>query len=255
MDKTPVYQYPASHARDNNELDLYRASHTANVACKDAIEAALAANYADNRLDKAGAAQIINAFGFDRTFHVLANTVRQKDWDGRFSYDNKEWAKTIPVHDDPDGFGTDRNVYLVVDRAHPVLVDGFINQVRREHQLRQPLTQEDITQEAARILQTFQKQREPSSPNATHFMAQISPDFLIRAGSKDQDKLFDMLPFKSLTFSQLDGHKGIYALIAKEENRDKSLRQRRPSVRARLQEAPEQKSRSKPPRKSSEKEL
>lgn len=255
MDKTPVYKYPASYARENDELELYRASYKANVACKDAIESAISEHYADNRLDKAGAAQIIKEYGFDRTFHVLANTVREKDWDGRFSHDNKDWAKTIPVRDDPDGFGGNRNVYFVVDRAHPALVDGFINQVRHEHLLRQPLTQQDITQEAERILLAFQNHREPNSPNGTHFMVRISHDFLFRAGSKDQDKLFDMLPFGSLTFSGLDGHRGIYALITKDENRDKSLRQRKTSVRSKLQKPPEQAPRSKPPRKSSEQEL
>ena len=38
---------------------------------------------------------------------VVANyVVRQKDFDGRISHDNKAWAKTIPVCEDPDGFGS-----------------------------------------------------------------------------------------------------------------------------------------------------
>ena len=46
----PVYPYPADHARENGELDVYRASFRANVSCKDAIEAAIRDNYRDNRL-------------------------------------------------------------------------------------------------------------------------------------------------------------------------------------------------------------
>jgi hypothetical protein len=69
-------------------------------------------------------------------------------------------------------------------------------------------------------------------------MAQISPDFLIRASSKDQDRLFNMLPFKSLTFSTLKDRKGIFAFIQKDENRDQPLRVRKPSVKKQLQPKP-----------------
>ena len=54
----PVYPYPADHARENGELDAYRASFRANVSCKDAIEAAIRDNYRDNRLDTAAVGQV-----------------------------------------------------------------------------------------------------------------------------------------------------------------------------------------------------
>jgi len=66
-------------------------------------------------------------------------------------------------------------------------------------------------------------------------MAQLSPDFLIRASTKDQDRLFAMLPFKSLTFSALNDRKGLFAFIQKDENRNQPLRQRKPSVRKKLE--------------------
>lgn len=68
-------------------------------------------------------------------------------------------------------------------------------------------------------------------------MAQISPDFLIRASTKDQDRLFAMLPFQSLTFSALKDRKGIFAFIQKDENRNQPLRQRKPSVRKKLEDS------------------
>ncbi len=64
--------------------------------------------------------------------YVLANTVQQKDWDGRFSPRNKDWAKTIPIHANPDAWGSDRNCQFVVD-SHPGLTDMFLDTVRREH--------------------------------------------------------------------------------------------------------------------------
>ena len=55
-------------------------------------------------------------------------------------------------------------------------------------------------------------------------MAQISPEFLIRASTKDHDRLFALLPYKSLTFSTLKDRKGIFAFIRKDEPRDQPLR-------------------------------
>ena len=105
MDKTPAYKYPASYARENDELELYRASSKANVACKEAIEQAIAAHYFDNILHHGAVKEVVDQFGYERTLYVLANTVRQKDWDGRISYDNKAWAQTIPVFENPDAWG------------------------------------------------------------------------------------------------------------------------------------------------------
>lgn len=88
----PVYPYPADHAREQGELDVYRASFRANVSCKDAIEAAIRDNYHDNRLDTAAVGQVAEQFGQERMLYVLAATVRHFDYDGRISRDNKRWA-------------------------------------------------------------------------------------------------------------------------------------------------------------------
>lgn len=103
--ETPVYPYPVSYAREHGELEQYRASHKANIACKEAIETAISEHYRDNRLGKEAAMAVIDAFGMDRTLYVLANTVRHKDWDGRISHDNKAWARTVPVYEDTDAWG------------------------------------------------------------------------------------------------------------------------------------------------------
>ena len=236
---TPVYPHSAAYAREHGELEQYRASHKANIACKEAIEAAISEHYHDNRLGKEAAMEVIGAFGMDRTLYVLANTVRHKDWDGRISHDNKAWARTIPVYEDTDAWGNDRNTSFVVDQSHPGLTDIFLNQVRREQHLRTPLSQEEIKTEAARLLSELQKPQEPNSPNGTHFMAQISPDFLARSNSKDTEKLMAMLPFKSMSFSGLNDRKGHFVLISKEEDRSQPLRKTRSSVRKNLKKAPE----------------
>ena len=233
--ETPVYRYPASYAREHDELEQYRASHKANVACKEAIEAAISAHYSDNRLGKQAALEVIEAFGMERTMYVLANTIRHKDWDGRISHNNKMWAMTISVHADRNQWGDDRNTEFVVDKSHPGLTDLFVDQARREQLLRTPLTDEEIQKEAQRLLTVLRAPKEPNSPNGTHFMAQISPDFLARASTKDTDRLMATLPFRSTAFSGLNDRKGHFVLISKDEDRCQPLRKLRHSVRKDLQ--------------------
>ncbi len=130
--ETPMYPYPASYAQEHGELEQYRASNRANIACKEAIEAAIREHYHDNQLDSQAAPQVVNAFGLDRTMYVLAITVQQKDWDARFSPGNKKWAKTIPIQKNPDAWGTDRNTQFVVN-SHSGLTDLFLSTVRQEY--------------------------------------------------------------------------------------------------------------------------
>ena len=47
-DQTPLYHHTDSYAQEHGELDRYHASYQANIACKEAIEQAIAHNNADN---------------------------------------------------------------------------------------------------------------------------------------------------------------------------------------------------------------
>lgn len=130
---TPVYKQTAEYAREHDELPLYRESNKVNIACKKAIEDAIRSNYANNCLNtKAVSEQIKEQFGTERMSYVLANTVQAKDWDGRISAKNKAWAKTVPVCQEKDTWGGNRNAYFVVDQAHPGLVDLFVTHIREE---------------------------------------------------------------------------------------------------------------------------
>ena len=228
--KSPVYKYPGDYARENGELDQFRTSLKANLACAEEIGATISKYHDGLHFDsKAAVRDVVQKFGYERTLFVLAATVQNNLHDGRYSSANKDWAMTAPVFDSKRSFE-----YAV--RSHPVLVDAFLTTARHEHLLSLPLTKEDIKKEALNILCKFQDAREPNSPNGTHYMAQISPDFLARASSKDVDKLMSMLPFQSLSFSTLEGRKGRYALITKDENRFQKLVLRKPSVRKKLQQ-------------------
>ena len=93
----PVYRYPGGYAYEHGELEQYRASRKANVACAEAIDAAISEHYRDDCLGREAVSQVVEQFGYDRMLYVLANTVRHKEQDGRISRDNKTWARTIPV--------------------------------------------------------------------------------------------------------------------------------------------------------------
>ena len=147
------------------DLDLYRASRRANIACKEAIEAAISEHYRDNRLDKDAVPQVIEQFGYTRILYVLANTVQQKEWDERFSPANKAWARTVDIPPNPDGFGGERNLDFVVD-SHSGLVDLFLSQARQDYLRLQPLTPRKSVPRPARLLQELRAPGTPNSPTA-----------------------------------------------------------------------------------------
>lgn len=133
QNKVPIYPHSVTYAQEHEELGAYFDSQKANTACRDAIVQAISAHYHDNRLDsKEAVQQVVSQFGADRTLYVLAATVQAKDSDGRFSLQNKQWAKTFPVVEDIDSWGRNRTTDFVVDAAHPGLVDLFLNQAKRE---------------------------------------------------------------------------------------------------------------------------
>ena len=124
-DTTPVYYETAKYAREHDELREFHASNIANNECRLAIEEAITRNYSDNRLNMACVPQVIDRFGYERALHVLANTVRHMDWDGRFSTSNKAWAQEHGSEHE-----SIRARYII--QAHPGLVDLFLTHARKE---------------------------------------------------------------------------------------------------------------------------
>ena len=130
-DFLPVYREPLTYARDNEELDPYRVSRRENIACKEAIEKSIAKHFDGMHLDPAASKEVLEEFGKSRTMFVLAVTVNARDWDGRFSRSNKEWARSFNIQEDRDSFGGDRRLDYAVN-SHSTLVDAFISDTRKE---------------------------------------------------------------------------------------------------------------------------
>ena len=90
--------------------------------------------------------------------------------------------------------------------------------------------------EAQRLSAAFQSPQAPNSPNGTHFVVEVSPWFERIASSKEHERLFALLPYKTLYLSSIKDRHGVFAFISKDERRDLPLRKQRPPVRAQLKE-------------------
>lgn len=122
--KVPLYTGFREYARAHNEIPLWRESLNENIRCKHAIEDAIRQNFDGRYLKPDCAEDVIQEFGFDRVEYVLANTLHQLKYDGRFSRSNKEWGENIEIPDDH------RNCEFCVG-SHPAVLDGFIAEYRK----------------------------------------------------------------------------------------------------------------------------
>ena len=131
-DITPIYEYTFAEARKNGERDvsLYRASHKANIDCARAIDKAVSDNFDGMRLNRNAADSVIADYGIDRVMVILAHTLNEKNYDGRFSRTNKEWAKTVRL---PNCITMDNAGDQYYLNAHPAVLDGFVDIVRERY--------------------------------------------------------------------------------------------------------------------------
>ena len=125
MNDTYLYPYSSAEARERDELPLWRESHKANIACRNAIEDAIRQSFDGMHLDKDCITPVLEEYGYKRTAWVLANTLHELKWDGRFGHANKQWAEHACIPKD-----INHNSDFVV-RSHPAVLDGFVTFYRK----------------------------------------------------------------------------------------------------------------------------
>ena len=125
MNETYLYPYSAAEARKRNELSLWRESHKTNIACRGAIEDAIRQNFDGMYLNEDCLAPVLTAYGYKRTERVLAATLQELSWDGRFSPANKQWAERRYIPQD------ERHNAEITVRSHPAVLDGFVSFYRK----------------------------------------------------------------------------------------------------------------------------
>lgn len=140
MQEVSVYRETANYAYEAGEMDAYRASLAANVECRRAIEAAISSNYGDNRLNADAAVKsVLEQFSPERVRYVLANTIQQKDFDGRIPQPLKEWAKSVEVC--PENASR-----FLVDKPNPGLTALFVDAFRQQTEAQKDVTSEKATE-------------------------------------------------------------------------------------------------------------
>ena len=68
---------------------------------------------------------VLDEYGYKRTAWVLANTLHELKWDGRFSPANKQWAERRYIPQD------ERHNAAITVRSHPAVLDGFVSLYRK----------------------------------------------------------------------------------------------------------------------------
>lgn len=124
-----VYGETLEYANLNGEQELYRNSLRANIECKRAIEESIRNNFDGMHLNKDFENELIERFGMERVKYVLANTVQENEWDGRYSPETKQWAKAVAVTEKKDH----RSQFIV--GSHPAVLDGFISRLRKAEKI------------------------------------------------------------------------------------------------------------------------
>ena len=125
-----IYLYRGSfeNAKLSGEIEAYRESRSENIRCKNAIEKAIAVNFDGYYLSGTAAKTVLADFGYDRTMWVLAASILNKSLDGRFSRENKEWAKSVIPSYLPQ-----KEMREYCADSHPAVLNGFIDEVRKSY--------------------------------------------------------------------------------------------------------------------------
>ena len=121
----PLYQENARYAKEHGEIELFQASQKANIACRDAIDTAIREGY-DGAYLHADVKGVLAEFGPERVTHVLVSSLLDKTRDPRISRCNMTWAASVPI------FDTEKRRYAYAVQSHPMLLDEFILQARRD---------------------------------------------------------------------------------------------------------------------------
>ena len=123
----PLYLQSTKYANEHYEMTDYRNSHRSNEECKQALTEAIRNNFDGMHLNAGFEDKLIEQYGMERVAFIVATTINEHDYDGRYSRDNKAWAKTIPMSESED----ERSNSCL--NVHPAVLDGFTNRIRKKY--------------------------------------------------------------------------------------------------------------------------
>ena len=141
----PLYLKTAGYAHEHGELEQYRRSHELNEACREEMDKAISKNFDGMHLKEGFERELMERYDHERVEYILATTVKENAWDGRYSRENREWAESIPVSE------SENERIACCLHSHPAVIDGLIRRIRRN---------EHYNQFLGEILQDNAKQQE-----------------------------------------------------------------------------------------------
>jgi adenine-specific DNA methylase len=151
--------YKQEQAERAMRREQEKLEHGVRMECKKAIERAIADNFDGYTLPRETAKSVIEQYGKDRVEYVLANTITHLSYDGRFSVNNKEWAKGIV----PDADWETRDLIVT---SHPAVLDGFTNQARRYQELEKEPEKQPVPESGEKEITRETSQQDTSSLEA-----------------------------------------------------------------------------------------
>ena len=151
--------YKQEQAERAMRREQEKLEHGVRMECKEAIEKAIADNFDGYTLPRDTAKSVIEQYGKDRVEYVLANTITHLSYDGRFSVNNKEWAKGIV----PDADWKTRDLIVI---SHPAVLEGFTNQARRYQELEKELEKQHVPESGEKDTIKETSQQDTSSLEA-----------------------------------------------------------------------------------------
>ncbi len=195
----PLYLKTGEYAHEHYEIIAHRNSRKSNMECKLAIEEAIRQNYDGMRLNDGIEDKLIEQYGMERVVFVLANTVNERNWDGRYSRENKDWARTIPMSEDENV----RSECCL--ETHPAVLDAFINRIHRKIKEQGEKKKNSETPKATEKLETLVNGADSKTPVYYYFNSELLE------GGKQQFQVYllnygddDIYPFFENGFATQD---------------------------------------------------
>ena len=144
----PLYLKTARYAREHGESEQYHRSHELNNACREEMDKAISENFDGMHLKEGFERELMERYGRERVEYLLATTVMENAWDGRYSRENREWADSIPVSE------SESERIACCLHSHPAVIDGLIRRIRRNEHEKQPKKEEEDLAESKYLKET-----------------------------------------------------------------------------------------------------
>ncbi len=120
----PFYDNTLEYAKANGELDKWRNSMNETCNCAAEIQKLIGQYHVDYHLNTDKIIEgAVGRYGTEYVTRALAVTVQQREYDGRFSQKNTDWAKSIDIHQN------DYHDRINVN-SHSTLLDAVVGDYR-----------------------------------------------------------------------------------------------------------------------------